>query len=119
MASECDGLPHLPSCGVFLYVMEMSDNKATGDMDSWSVYLLECADSTYYCGVAKHVERRLAQHNGLLAGGAKYTRSRRPVKLLAFRACRDKKSAYSLEYAVKATPREKKLALLLTYEPKA
>ena len=86
-------------------------------MDSWKVYLLECADSTYYCGVAKHIDRRLAQHNGLQAGGAKYTRSRRPVTLLAFRVCRDKKSAYRLEYAVKAVPRGKKLALLLAHDP--
>ena len=85
-------------------------------MDSWKVYLLECADSTYYCGVAKYLDRRLAQHNGLRAGGAKYTRSRRPVKLLASRMCRDKKSAYSLEYSVKAAPREKKLEVLLTQE---
>ena len=86
-------------------------------MDSWKVYLLECADSTYYCGVAKHIDRRMAQHNGLHAGGAKYTRSRRPVKLLTFAMCRDKKEAYRLEYAVKAAPREKKLAMLMSYEP--
>ena len=84
-----------------------------GGMDSWKVYLLECADGTYYCGVAKHLERRLAQHNGEQPGGAKYTRSRRPVKLLSFRICPDKKSAYRLEYAVKAAPRGKKLDVLL------
>lgn len=86
-------------------------------MDSWKVYLLECADSTYYCGVAKHI--RIAQHNGLEPGGAKYTRSRRPVKLLAFAICRDKKEAYRLEYAVKATPREQKMDLLLAHKSSA
>ena len=101
----------------------MSDSTRYGEYaeldgtDVWKVYLLECADSTYYCGVAKHLERRLAQHNGLQAGGAKYTRSRRPVTLLAFRACRDKKSAYSLEYAVKAAPRAEKLDVLMAGEP--
>lgn len=84
--------------------------------DSWKVYLLECADGTYYCGAAKHLDRRLAQHNGLRPGGAKYTRTRRPVKLLAFRICPDKRSAYSLEYAVKAAPRGKKLDILLSKE---
>jgi len=82
---------------------------------SWKVYLLECADGTYYCGVAKHLARRLAQHNGEQPGGAKYTRARRPVKLLTFRICPDKRSAYHLEYAVKAAPRGKKLDVLLTY----
>ncbi|MDR2050536.1 MAG: hypothetical protein LBQ63_02020 [Deltaproteobacteria bacterium] len=51
--------------------------------------------------------------NGVQAGGAKYTRSRRPVKLLAFRVCPDKKSAYGFEYVVKAAPRGKKLDVLL------
>lgn len=82
--------------------------------DFWKVYLLDCADGTYYCGVAKHLERRLAQHNGQQPGGAKYTRTRRPVKLLAFCVCEDKQSAYRLEYAVKAAPREKKLDILLS-----
>ena len=92
---------------------------ASDDTHFWKVYLLECADGTYYCGVAKYLERRLAQHNGLQPGGAKYTRSRRPVRLLAFRACSDKSSAYSLEYAVKATPRGKKLDVLLVCESEA
>lgn len=86
------------------------------DRDSWKVYLLECADATFYCGVAKHLDRRLAEHNGLQPGGAKYTRGRRPVKLLACRICPDKGSAYSLEYAVKAAPRGKKLDVLLSRE---
>ncbi|CAK7032282.1 MAG: hypothetical protein DESF_01356 [Desulfovibrio sp.] len=83
--------------------------EATG---TWKVYLVECVDGTYYCGVAKHLERRLAEHNGLRTGGARYTRSRRPVKLLGFTECPDKASAYRLEYAIKAAPREKKLEIL-------
>lgn len=82
-------------------------------MQPWHVYILECADATYYCGVATDIARRLAQHNGDLAGGAKYTRGRRPVRLLAARACPDKASACRLEYAVKAAPRGKKLDVLL------
>lgn len=96
-----------------------SSEPSAGSSGGWSVYLLECADGTYYCGVAKLLDCRLAQHNGLKPGGAKYTRSRRPVKLLASRVCDSKSSAYSLEYAVKAAPREKKLDVLLAHEPKA
>ena len=51
-------------------------------MSLWSVYLLRCSDDTLYCGVTTNVQRRLAMHNGVLSGGAKYTRGRRPVKLL-------------------------------------
>lgn len=85
------------------------------DTDFWKVYLLECADGSYYCGVAKYLVRRLAQHNGEQPGGAKYTRTRRPVTLLAFCVCKDKQSAYRLEYAIKAAPRGKKLGILLAY----
>ena len=48
----------------------------------WHVYLVRCADGTLYTGVAIDVAARVAQHNGTLAGGARYTRARRPVKLL-------------------------------------
>ena len=40
---------------------------------TWHVYLLRCADDTLYCGVTTDLDRRLAQHNGRLAGGARYT----------------------------------------------
>ncbi|MDR1776299.1 MAG: GIY-YIG nuclease family protein [Desulfovibrio sp.] len=79
---------------------------------SWHVYLLECSDGTYYCGVATDMARRLEQHNGLLPGGAKYTRTRRPVRVIASRLCADKSGACRLEYAVKSAPREKKLDVL-------
>ncbi|MDR3175701.1 MAG: GIY-YIG nuclease family protein [Desulfovibrio sp.] len=75
----------------------------------WYVYLLECADGTWYCGITTDIARRLKQHDGLLPGGAKYTRTRRPVRLLASRECKDRSEACRLEYAVKAAPREKKL----------
>ena len=78
----------------------------------WHVYLVECADATYYCGVTNNIARRLEQHNGRLSGGAKYTRTRRPVRLLASVACPDKSTACSLEYAIKAVPRDQKLTTL-------
>lgn len=49
LAPGQDTAPELP-CG--------SSEPAVTDADAWKVYLLECADSTYYCGVAKHVDRR-------------------------------------------------------------
>ena len=48
---------------------------------SWTVYVLECADGTLYTGIASDLDRRLRQHNGLLAGGPRYTSGRRPVRL--------------------------------------
>ncbi|MEG1610852.1 MAG: GIY-YIG nuclease family protein, partial [Bilophila sp.] len=50
----------------------------------WYVYLLRCADETLYCGVTTDMTRRLAEHNGLQAGGARYTRARRPVRVALY-----------------------------------
>ena len=86
----------------------MTSNEAS----RWFVYMAECADGTYYCGVTTDVPKRMDQHNGRKPGGAKYTRSRRPVGLLAYVACENRSAACMLEYAIKAAPREKKLAIL-------
>ena len=81
---------------------------------AWHVYLLECADRTLYCGIARDPATRLEQHNGSLPGGARYTAGRRPVRLLASRVCATKSEALKLERAVKARPRTGKLSFLLT-----
>jgi putative endonuclease len=75
----------------------------------WHVYLLECADGTLYCGITRDMGRRLAQHNGELPGGARYTAGRRPARLLASRECPHKGVALRLEMAIKSCPRSKKL----------
>lgn len=92
-------------------VFRQSETSMTSDL--WLVYLLECADGTLYCGITCHMERRLAQHNGVICGGARYTRGRRPVRLLASRPCACMGDALRLERAVKARPRHKKKSYLL------
>lgn len=82
------------------------------ECDAWCVYLLRCADGTLYTGVARDLSRRLRQHNGELAGGAAYTRGRRPVSLLWSEGCADRSSAQQREAAIKALSRAQKLALI-------
>lgn len=84
---------------------------------SWYVYLLECADGHFYCGITTDPERRLAQHNGLLPGGARCTRARRPVTLRACSPCPDRSAAARLERHIKAQPRHRKLLCLLQAHP--
>jgi putative endonuclease len=79
---------------------------------SWQVYILECADGSLYTGVAADLERRLRQHNGELVGGPKYTRGRRPVRLLWSEAAQDRGAAQQREALIKALPRAAKLALV-------
>ncbi|MBR6673188.1 MAG: GIY-YIG nuclease family protein [Mailhella sp.] len=89
-----------------------AENPAEAHRD-WCVYLLTCADGTLYCGVTSDLERRLDMHNGLLAGGAKYTRGRRPVTLTACADGLTRGEALRLEARVKKKPRSEKLAALL------
>jgi putative endonuclease len=74
--------------------------------DPWFVYLLECADGSLYTGIARDVEKRLALHNQ--GKGAKYTRGRRPLVLLARSGAMSRTEALRLELRVKRLPREAK-----------
>lgn len=73
-------------------------------------YILECADGSYYTGWSTDPERRLRQHNA--GRGARYTRSRRPVRLAYVEEQPDRRSAMKRELAIKSLPREKKRALI-------
>jgi putative endonuclease len=79
---------------------------------SWSVYLLRCADGTLYTGIARDLQRRLRQHNGQLAGGPRYTRGRRPVELLWSASAADRSAALQREAAIKRLSRARKLQLV-------
>lgn len=77
----------------------------------WFVYVLECVDGTLYTGVSTHPDRRVHDHNHT-SKGAKYTRGRRPVKLLWAKACQDRTHAQGLEVKIKSLNREQKLAYI-------
>ena len=73
---------------------------------AWYLYLLECADGSYYAGITNRLEDRIVAHNQGL--GARYTRGRGPVKLLEVRGYPDRSSASKAECAVKRLPRSQK-----------
>jgi putative endonuclease len=81
------------------------------DVTTWFVYLVRCADGSFYTGVTTNLARRLRQHNGEIAGGAGYTRGRRPVCLVWSEACIDRSHAQRREYVVRRSPRSMKLRL--------
>jgi putative endonuclease len=76
----------------------------------WYVYLARCADGTLYCGIARDVAARIAEHDA--GKGAKYTRGRGPLSVLVVRRCRDKGRALRIEHAVKQLTRGEKQALV-------
>jgi putative endonuclease len=72
-------------------------------------YILECSDGTYYTGWSIDPERRLIQHNR--GRGARYTRSRRPVRLVYVEELPGKGAALKRERAIKALSRPQKQKL--------
>lgn len=78
----------------------------------WTVYLLTCADDSLYCGITTDIVRRMAMHNGVISGGARYTRGRRPVKLSARADGLTRSEALRLEAKIKKLPRSMKIMAL-------
>lgn len=73
---------------------------------SWFLYVLECSDGSLYTGITVDVAARYAAH---AAGkGAKYTRGRPPVRLLAVAPYPDRAKASRAEYEVKRLPLPRK-----------
>ncbi|MGN6109296.1 MAG: GIY-YIG nuclease family protein [Kofleriaceae bacterium] len=77
---------------------------------SWYVYVARCADETLYCGIARDVAARIAQHDA--GTGAKYTRNRGPLVVVLVRRCRDQGGALRLEHAIKQLRRADKERLV-------
>lgn len=79
-------------------------------MAGWSVYIIECCDGSLYTGIATDVERRFRQH---LAGtGAKYFRTKQPVRVVYTESEHDRATASRREAEIKRMARAEKLAML-------
>lgn len=87
------------------------DRQSTGQVvEDWFVYIVECADGTFYTGITNDLERRVEQHNA--GRGARYTRSRRPVILRYHELQADRSCASTREFHVKALSRREKQSLI-------
>lgn len=74
-------------------------------------YIVKCADGSLYTGWTNNLEKRIAAHNA--GKGAKYTKSRRPVKLVYHEIFETKEQAMSREYTIKQMSRLQKENLIL------
>jgi predicted GIY-YIG superfamily endonuclease len=79
-------------------------------MPRWTTYVLQCADASYYAGSTTDLSRRLEEHQSGL--GARYTRSRLPVKLVWSQAALSRVKAQQREAKIKALSRAEKQALI-------
>lgn len=76
----------------------------------WMVYLVECSDGSLYCGITNDVAKRIQAHNN--GTGAKYTRGRGPVQLVATSTLMNHFEAARLECHIKSLPRDEKINAL-------
>jgi putative endonuclease len=74
------------------------------------VYILQCADASYYVGSAADVERRLDEHND--GRGSRHTASRRPVRLMYTEECSSLRACVARERQIKGWSIAKKRALI-------
>lgn len=79
-------------------------------MGNYYIYILECADKTYYTGYTNNLDRRLQAHNA--GKGAKYTRCRLPVTRVYEEVFDSKSQAMKREYAIKQMSRKLKERLI-------
>jgi putative endonuclease len=79
---------------------------------AWTVYMLECADSSLYTGITLDLERRLAAH--AKGKGAKYTKHRGPFTLVFTERQETRGQALKREAAIKSMKRKQKLGLIGT-----
>jgi len=77
----------------------------------FSVYIVRCADDTYYTGIAADVARRIVEHESS-PRGAKYLKGRGPLQLVYSEAVGDRSRASQLEYRIKKLDRSDKEALI-------
>ena len=74
------------------------------------VYVIECADGSFYTGYTTDVDRRVAEHDA--GEGAKYTRGRTPVTLRRVESFESRSAAMSREHAIKSLSRREKERLI-------
>jgi putative endonuclease len=77
---------------------------------SWCCYIVQCTDASLYIGITNDLDKRLAAHNS--GAGARYTRSRRPVRLRWRWNCISSEDARRLEGLLKRLPRVQRLRVI-------
>lgn len=90
-------------------------NKPMSPARQWFLYIVECADGSLYTGITTDIDRRLYEHN-YTNKGAKYTRTRRPVRLKYCATYSDRSTASKMESNIKKLKRADKLILCKSFK---
>ena len=84
----------------------------TTPQNNWLIYILKCVDGSLYCGITNNIEKRLKQHKGEIIGGAKYTRSHWPCKLVYKEKSANRSKALQREAIIKKMSKVEKQTLI-------
>lgn len=79
--------------------------------ETWTVYIIECSDCTFYTGITNDLARRLDQHN--TGRASRYTRTRRPVRMIYQEDYVSRSEASIREWEIKSLSRKEKENLIL------
>lgn len=85
---------------------------STTPQNNWLIYILKCVDDSLYCGITNNIEKRLKQHKGEIIGGAKYTRSHWPCKLVYKEKSASRSEALKREAIIKKMSKVEKQTLI-------
>ena len=89
---------------------------STTPQKKWLIYILECRDGSLYCGITNNIEKRLKQHKGEIIGGAKYTRSHWPCKLVYEEKSTSLSEALKREAIIKKMSKVEKQTLINSFK---
>lgn len=78
----------------------------------WYLYIVQTQNNLLYTGITTDLQRRLRQHNGELAGGAKALRGKGPLTLVYQRQMPDRTAASKAEYQLKQLSKAEKQQLI-------
>jgi putative endonuclease len=85
-------------------------SRAESNDTSWIFYILKCSDGSFYSGITNDLERRLRQHRSGRA--SRYTRTRRPMRIVYREPCASRSHALRREHQVKGLSRKEKEQLI-------
>lgn len=85
---------------------------STSSIIYYYAYIVECSDGSFYVGKTTNLTRRISQHNGMISGGAKYTRMRRPVILRYYEEHSSNKAVCEREACLKHLNHKEKESLI-------
>lgn len=93
------------------YTMTKNHKRTCRPSGTWFVYMVRCNDNTLYTGITTDLARRLAEHN-TPTYGARYTRTRRPVKLVYSESAASRSDASKREFLIRKLSVGAKLKLI-------